>query len=64
MPPASSILSMLPYTDSYPIIEEDAIKHAIETRPELKQLRQTLKSAELQERVARNQVMPDLSLNA
>ena len=53
-----------PYTDSYPIIEEDAIKHAIETRPELKQLRQTLRSAELQERVARNQVMPDLSLNA
>jgi outer membrane protein len=53
-----------PFTDSYPINEQEALQHARETRPELKQIQQALKSAELQERVTRNQIMPDLSLNA
>ena len=53
-----------PNTSACPINEGEAIKRALETRPELKQLRENLKAADLQERVSRRQVMPDLSLNA
>lgn len=41
---------------------DQAVKAALEYRPDLKQLRLALKSSELQERVARHQLLPDLSL--
>lgn len=44
--------------------EETSIWRALQLRPEMKQLRENLRSADLQERVARHQVKPDLSLNA
>jgi outer membrane protein TolC len=53
-----------PTTAAYSLNESDAIKLALETRPELKQLRENLNAADLQERVSRNQVMPDLSFIA
>lgn len=53
-----------PITASYQITEPEAVKHALEVRPELKQLRESTKSADLQERVSRNQTLPDLSLVA
>lgn len=42
--------------------EEQAIKAAIERRTDLKQLRLALKTSQLQERVARHQTLPDLSI--
>jgi outer membrane protein TolC len=53
-----------PFTEPYPISEEEAIRQALETRPELKQLRENQRSADLLERVAHHQILPDLSLNA
>ena len=47
-----------------PETEEEAIKGALEQRPDLKQLRLALQSSELQERVARHQTLPDLSVTA
>jgi outer membrane protein TolC len=44
--------------------EASAIGKALDQRPELKQLRVSLKTNELQSRVARNQTLPDLSLVA
>src|SRR6185369_11527376 len=44
--------------------EEQAIKNALEHRFDLNQLRLTLKSSQLQERVSRHQTLPDLSLTA
>ena len=46
-----------------PLSEAGSVKQAMTRRPELKQLRETLRSAELQEKVSRTRVMPDLSLN-
>ncbi|MBT1072184.1 TolC family protein [Pelotalea chapellei] len=40
--------------------EEQAIQTALELRPELRELRLTLKATELQERIARHQTLPDL----
>ena len=44
------------------ITEDQAVKEAMELRPDLKQLRQSLKTSELQERVSRRQKMPDLTI--
>lgn len=44
--------------------EEQAVKTALELRSDLNQLRLTLKSSQLQERVLRHQTLPDLSLTA
>lgn len=44
--------------------EAQAIGKALELRSDLKQLRQALESSQLQERVARNLALPDLSLSA
>ena len=44
--------------------EEQAVKAALEQRSDLKQLLMSLKTAELQERVARRQSWPELSVNA
>ena len=46
------------------LIEAEAIKKAFAERPDLKQLQVTLKTNELQSRVARHQTLPDLSLVA
>jgi len=53
-----------PIASAVQIDDAEALKRAQETRSELRQLRESLKSAELQERVARHQVMPDLTLYA
>jgi outer membrane protein len=42
--------------------EEQAVKAAMEFRPDLKQIRQALKTSQLQERVSRRQALPDLSV--
>lgn len=44
--------------------EEQAVKSALELRPDLKQMRLALKTSELQERVARHQSLPDLLVTA
>lgn len=44
--------------------EEQAVKSAMETRPDLKQYRLALKTAQLQERVSHHQVLPDLNFTA
>jgi outer membrane protein len=51
-----------PYHEQYVIDEDAAIRKALAERPELKQLRITRKTGELQSRVARNQTLPDVSL--
>ncbi len=53
-----------PARDEPPETEEQAVKMALELRPDLKQLRLALKTSELQERVARHQSLPDLSVTA
>ncbi|WP_246125909.1 TolC family protein [Geobacter argillaceus] len=53
-----------PARDEPPETEEQAVKMALELRPDLKQLRLALKASELQERVARHQSLPDLSVTA
>ncbi len=54
----------VPSNSAYEISEQDEIKRAIETRPELKELRYNLQMAELQARVAGNKTRPDLALTA
>ena len=44
--------------------EDQALKSALEFRSDLKQLRLALKTSQLQERVARHQSLPDLSVTA
>jgi outer membrane protein len=53
-----------PFRDDYQVDESSAIKRALESRPDLKQQRSSLKSSELQARVARNQTLPQLDFNA
>ena len=53
-----------PLTASVALSEQEAVAAALQNRPELLQLRDNLKNAELQERVARTQTRPDLSLVA
>ena len=53
-----------PTRDSYPVVEEEALALAIRSRPELAQQRVAIKIDELQRRVARNRVLPDLTLDA
>ena len=53
-----------PFREKYDVIEAEAIKKAFAERPDLKQLQVTLKTYELQSRVARHQTLPDLSLVA
>lgn len=64
-PPAADIETVeIPPKAPYEIYEYDEIKRALETRPELKELKYTLQLAELQSRVANNKIMPDLVLSA
>ena len=53
-----------PLTTTIQTVETDAVTLALNSRPELKQLRENLKSALLQERVLKNQTAPDLSFVA
>jgi outer membrane protein TolC len=53
-----------PSREEPPESEEEAVAAALEYRSDLRQLRSTLKSSQLQERVARHQSLPDLTLTA
>lgn len=53
-----------PFKDSYEVDEAAAIRKAFAQRPDLKQLQVTLKTSELQSRVARQQTLPQLDLIA
>jgi outer membrane protein TolC len=53
-----------PFREDYQVDESSSIKRALESRPDLKQQRSSLKSSELQARVARNQTLPQLDFNA
>lgn len=44
--------------------EDQAVKLALENRPDLKQLQLALQASQLQERVARHQTLPELSVTA
>lgn len=61
----SSLIPIDPPSRDEPLeTGEQAVASALEQRPELKQLRLSLKASELQERVARHQMLPDLSVTA
>lgn len=62
--PTPIIPSDTPSRDEPQETDEQAAKAALEHRSDLKQLQLSLKSAQLQERVARRQSWPDLSVNA
>src|SRR6266567_3978348 len=51
-----------PLREEPPETEEQAVKAAMELRPDLKQIRQALSTSQLQERVSRRQTRPDLSI--
>lgn len=53
-----------PFRDGYPVDESREIAHALASRPDLRQQRVTLRTSELQSRVARNLSSPDLSFTA
>ena len=53
-----------PFRADYQVDEPGAIKRALESRPDLRQQRISLKTSELQARVARNQTLPELDFNA
>ncbi len=53
-----------PFTGSYPVDEPDELRKAFAQRPDLKQLEVTLKTSELQSRVARPQTLPQLDFVA
>jgi outer membrane protein len=53
-----------PARDEPPETEEEAVKRALVERPDLRQLRSALKASELQAKVARHQMLPDLSVTA
>ena len=53
-----------PTKDSYPVAEDQALALALRNRPELAAQRATVKINDLQQRVAKNRTLPDLTLNA
>jgi outer membrane protein len=53
-----------PLTDNYVVDEAQAIQHALAFRPDLNQERVSLRTSELQSRVARNQTLPQLDFTA
>jgi outer membrane protein TolC len=62
--PLHIIPSDPPSRDEPQETDEQAVKTALELRSDLNQLKTALQSAQLQERVARHQSLPDLSVNA
>lgn len=53
-----------PAKDEPPETEEQAVRSALKSRPDLEQLRTALRMSKLQEEVARHQTLPDLSVTA
>ncbi len=51
-----------PFNGQYAVDEAQAVQRALASRPDLRQLRVALKTSELQSRVARNQILPELDL--
>ena len=65
MPGKDDIIPVDPLaSDKYPVDETAEIQRAISSRPDLQQLRSTVKSNDLQARVARNQTLPSLNLTS
>ncbi len=65
MPPVTEIVPVdKPFRDPYKADEAELVKKALALRPELQQQRVALKTSELQARVARNQVLPQVDLTA
>ncbi len=61
----TKIVSIDPPSREEPsITETEAVKLALENRLDLKQLHISLKTSQLQERVSRHQMLPELSVNA
>jgi outer membrane protein len=58
------VLADQPTREYYSVSEEEALAQALANRPELAALRTTLKIDDLQRRVAKNRILPDLSVNA
>ncbi len=53
-----------PPREKFEAVEEDEIKRALANRPDLLESQANLKASDLQARVARNQTLPSLNLNA
>jgi outer membrane protein TolC len=53
-----------PTMENYPVVEEQALALAFKNRPELAAQRTTVKIDDLQQKVARNRTLPDLTVNA
>jgi outer membrane protein len=53
-----------PTRENYPVAEDEALAQAVANRPELAAQRSAIKINDLQQRVARNRTLPDLTLNA
>lgn len=53
-----------PFRDNYQVDEAQATKYALTSRPDLRQQSVTLKTNELQSRVARNLTLPELDVTA
>lgn len=53
-----------PFRDNYAVDEAEAIRHALASRPDLRQQRVTLRTSELLSRVARNLTRPELDFTA
>ena len=53
-----------PTRESYSVVEEEALAQAFANRPELAAQRAQLKISDLQQKVAKNRTLPDLTVNA
>jgi outer membrane protein TolC len=58
------VIADQPTREYYTVSEEEALAQALANRPELAAQRSTLKIDDLQRKVAKNRIMPDLTLNA
>lgn len=63
-PTAEILLADRPYRGNYNVSEQQALGEALENRPELATQRDVIRINDLQQRVAKNQTLPDLTLNA
>ncbi|QXE91945.1 TolC family protein [Geomonas subterranea] len=61
---AEIVLADQPYRGNFNILEQQALNDALENRTELATQRDVIKINDLQQRVAKNQTLPDLTLNA
>ncbi len=63
-PGVEIVLADGPYRESYPVSPDAALALALQNRPELAAQRSAIRITDLQQRVARNQTLPDLLLTA